>query len=267
MKFFYINNRLCTDCGRCIDACPTEAVHVVGDTRYINYDKCTSCGGCIRVCNVGAITVETVEQMAREMEQVELYKTRIQRLENEVTALRQHVRSLEEMVRRVIRFLPVAAFVTDKEEQVVAANTALRNLVSDLSSNAGREIETLEGRSLKEIFPDEVVRMMKTVAVDGGDLGYVTKIGKREFSVTYTALDQGAWLGVLRDLRDPVVLGEEIVRRLHETIDRQLSVVQKVGFLLGEEVSEVVNNLSSVIRAVEAVQSPESDKDGAGDGE
>ena len=267
MKFFYINNRLCTDCGRCTDACPTGAVYAAGEARYVNYDKCTSCGSCIRVCNAGAITVETVERMAREMEQVELYRTRIQRLENEVAALNQHLRSLEEMVRRVIRLLPVAAFVTDKEERVVAANTALYSLVSALSPNAGRETETWEGRSLKEIFPDEVVRLMKTVAADDGDSGYVTRIGGRELSVTYTALGQGAWLGILRDLRDPVVLGEEVVRRLRGTIDRQLSVVQKVGFLLGEEVSEAVNNLSSVIRALEAVQSPESDKDGTGDGE
>lgn len=80
MKFFYINNRLCTDCGRCSDSCPTGAVYVAGEARYINYDKCTSCGSCIRVCSAGAVTVETVERMAREIENTELYKARIQRL-------------------------------------------------------------------------------------------------------------------------------------------------------------------------------------------
>lgn len=266
MKFFYIDNRLCTDCGRCTDTCPTGAIYVVGDTRYINYDKCTSCGSCIRVCNAGAITVETVERMARELENVELYKSRIQRLENEVTALKQHVRSLEEMVRRVILHLPVAAFVADKEERIVAANAALRELAADLQSNAEKEVETLEGHGLKEIFQEEVVRLMNTVAADGGDPGYVAKIGSRELSVTYTSLGQGARLGILRDLRDPAVLGEEVVRRLRGTIDRQLAVVQKIGFLLGEEVSEVVNDLSSVIRAVEAGKDPDGDKNGTGDG-
>lgn len=266
MKFFYINNRLCTDCGRCSDSCPTGAVYVAGEARYINYDKCTSCGSCIRVCSAGAVTVETVERMAREIENTELYKARIQRLENELTALKQHVRSLEEVLRRVIARLPVAAFVADKEERIVAANAALCELAAEALPGTGERRETLVGSSLKEVFPDEVVRLLKTAAGDGGEPGYAARIGKRELSFSYTSLGQGAWLGILRDLRDPVVLGEEVVQRLRGTIDRQLSVVQKIGFLLGEEVSAVVNDLSSVIRALEAADLPVTDEKEGCDG-
>lgn len=267
MKFFYINNHLCSDCGRCAEACPTGAIYSLAEARYINYDKCTSCGGCIRVCNVGAITVETVERMAREIENTELYKGRIQRLENQLTALKQHVRSLEEVLKKVIMTLPLAAFVVDKEERVVVANAALCELLAELLPRAGGTTETFEGKGLKEIFPDEVVRLLRTIAAEEEVSEYATQIGKRELSVTYTSLGQGAWMGILRDLRDPVVLGEEVVQRLRGTIDRQLAVVQKIGFLLGEEVSEVVNDLSSVIRAVETTDNAMHIKSDTGHGE
>ena len=46
----------CIGCGLCVDACPQNAMTLVGGRAVINPDSCTSCGQCVLVCPVNAIT-------------------------------------------------------------------------------------------------------------------------------------------------------------------------------------------------------------------
>ena len=42
---------LCIACGRCVEACPVEAVIVDPQFGYItNHDRCTLCGRCVKAC-------------------------------------------------------------------------------------------------------------------------------------------------------------------------------------------------------------------------
>lgn len=46
---------LCTDCGKCLEVCPNEAIrHGEGEHR-IDYARCTSCGECSTHCYYGAL--------------------------------------------------------------------------------------------------------------------------------------------------------------------------------------------------------------------
>jgi pyruvate formate lyase activating enzyme len=45
----------CTACGRCVDACPSAAVHEVPPLGFLtNHDACTLCGACVEACFSGA---------------------------------------------------------------------------------------------------------------------------------------------------------------------------------------------------------------------
>ena len=46
----------CISCGLCVDACPQDAMTLVGGKAVIDMDKCTACGECVTVCPVSAIT-------------------------------------------------------------------------------------------------------------------------------------------------------------------------------------------------------------------
>lgn len=50
-----LNPKRCTHCGRCVPACPQEALKV--GRAYIRVDaaRCDGCGACVRVCAPGAI--------------------------------------------------------------------------------------------------------------------------------------------------------------------------------------------------------------------
>lgn len=47
----------CADCGKCAQACPSEAIYLRGNRVYIDPAKCIGCATCIAVCEQEAIEV------------------------------------------------------------------------------------------------------------------------------------------------------------------------------------------------------------------
>ncbi len=52
---------------------------------------------------------------------------------------------------------------------------------------------------------------------------------------------------IIRDLYSPEVRREEVINRVSDVIDKNLEMVQKIGFLLGEGASETERMLNSII--------------------
>ncbi|MFC2169377.1 4Fe-4S dicluster domain-containing protein [Acidobacteriota bacterium] len=47
---------VCTQCSKCAEVCPEDAIHQDEIGAYIvDKDKCTNCGDCIPVCPVGVV--------------------------------------------------------------------------------------------------------------------------------------------------------------------------------------------------------------------
>ncbi|MHA1733365.1 MAG: 4Fe-4S binding protein [Promethearchaeota archaeon] len=55
------NPDLCLECGRCVSACPNEAIYFDKHRRVVDYTKCVGCQVCQKVCPRNAITVISVE--------------------------------------------------------------------------------------------------------------------------------------------------------------------------------------------------------------
>jgi len=54
---------------------------------------------------------------------------------------------------------------------------------------------------------------------------------------------------IIRDMYSPEVQSEEVTLRVSEVIDKNLEMVQKIGFLLGEGASETEQMLNSIIES------------------
>ena len=257
MKFFHINNALCTDCNRCAAGCPTGAVTGADGKRFIDPDKCTSCGSCIRNCSVGAVTVETVEHMALELEKVDIYRNRIRRLEKELAQTQERLGIVNQCFRLVILRLPTATFIVERGGRIVAANRAFAELTGIGPLRLADLPEDLAGENIFNLLPDEADKLIRMSASEDSDRCYVTRIGARDVSFSVTPLTGDYVLGIGRALDDPAVAGEQVLSLLHEVIDRKMAMVQKIGSLLGEETSAEINGLNTVIRIVESAKGTE----------
>jgi hypothetical protein len=61
---------------------------------------------------------------------------------------------------------------------------------------------------------------------------------------------------IIRDLYSPEVQGEEVINRVSEVIEKNLAMVQKIGFLLGEGASETEQMLNSIIESYKKRTTP-----------
>lgn len=51
----YVDDAVCIGCGKCVNICAHDAVHVTNRKSFITEEKCVGCGRCIGVCPVDAI--------------------------------------------------------------------------------------------------------------------------------------------------------------------------------------------------------------------
>ena len=51
----YVDIEKCTGCGTCAQACPVEAISLVGGTATVDQERCTDCEACVEVCPNGAM--------------------------------------------------------------------------------------------------------------------------------------------------------------------------------------------------------------------
>lgn len=71
------NSSLCTRCGRCVEACNSQAIFINDKGLKIDRNKCDNCAVCVSVCYGGALKVYgremSMEQVVEEVSKDEIY--------------------------------------------------------------------------------------------------------------------------------------------------------------------------------------------------
>lgn len=65
-ELFYDKEK-CTGCGRCIDVCPEQAIHIKEELSNTDRNKCKGCGQCLQVCPNEARNLVGKEMTAQEV--------------------------------------------------------------------------------------------------------------------------------------------------------------------------------------------------------
>lgn len=66
VAYVYVDDKRCTGCATCVEACPTGAIAIVDEIATINQERCNACEACLEACPNGVILVvtEAVEEKA-----------------------------------------------------------------------------------------------------------------------------------------------------------------------------------------------------------
>ena len=58
---------ICTKCGRCVSACPKNAISIINDEWYLDRSLCDGCGKCVEACVRGALGIWGKEMSVEEV--------------------------------------------------------------------------------------------------------------------------------------------------------------------------------------------------------
>ncbi len=192
--------------------------------------------------------IETLRQTNRK-----LAETKKALKESEETALREKevAQSTSDMMNNMLEKLPTGVVIVDNNLKILHSNQSFITIIGEDAKAISDVIPGLTGADLKTLIPFNVYNMFTYVLKE--DVPVVSKdvhFEDKMLNISIFPIKKNKMCGaVIRDLYSPEVQGEEVTLRVSEVIDKNLEMVQKIGFLLGEGAAETEQMLNSIIES------------------
>jgi len=156
-----------------------------------------------------------------------------------------------DMMNNMLEKLPTGVVIVDNSLKILHSNRSFINIIGEDARAISEVIPGLAGADLKTLIPFNVYNMFSFVLKE--DEPVVSKdvhFEDKMLNISIFPIRKNKMCGaVLRDLYSPEVQGEEVTNRVAEVIEKNLEMVQKIGFLLGEGASETEQMLNSIIES------------------
>jgi Na+-translocating ferredoxin:NAD+ oxidoreductase RNF subunit RnfB len=198
--------------------------------------------------------IETLRQTNRK-----LAETKKALKESEELARREKeiAQSASDMMNNMLEKLPTGVVIVDNNLKILHSNQSFINIIGEDARAISEIIPGLAGADIKTLIPFNVYNMFTFVIKE--DEPVVSKdvhFEDKMLNISIFPIKKNKMCGaIIRDLYSPEVQGEEVINRVSEVIDKNLEMVQKIGFLLGEGASETEQMLNSIIESYKTKKS------------
>ncbi|MBK7711593.1 MAG: 4Fe-4S dicluster domain-containing protein [Bacteroidales bacterium] len=192
--------------------------------------------------------IETLRQTNRK-----LAETKKALKESEELARREKeiAQNTSDMMNNMLEKLPTGVVIVDNYLKILHSNQSFINIIGEDAKAIADVIPGLAGADIKTLIPFSVYNMFSFVIKE--DEPVVSKdvhFEDKMLNISIFPIKKNKMCGaIIRDLYSPEVQGEEVIIRVSEVIDKNLEMVQKIGFLLGEGASETEQMLNSIIES------------------
>ena len=192
--------------------------------------------------------IETLRQTNRK-----LAETKRALKESEEIAMREKemAQSTSDMMNNMLEKLPTGVVIVDNNLKILHSNQSFINIIGEDAKAISDIIPGLVGADIKTLMPFNVYNMFTFVLKE--DEPVVSKdihFEESMLNISIFPIKKNKMCGaIIRDLYSPEVQGEEVTNRVSEVIEKNLEMVQKIGFLLGEGASETEQMLNSIIES------------------
>jgi len=242
-----------------------EILHELGKSET-DTSGCLECG--YNSCREFAIDVATgltTREMcvSYAMKNSQNYEASLHEMNEKLAHARKALRESEERTRQqmesanqasdltnaMLEKLRAGVVIVDNMLKVVKANTTFTTILGEEAEQINEVIPGLEGADLNRLIPGSFINLFSYVLTDNESIeNRDVKIGENMLNVSIFPIVKGKIAGgIIRDMRAPEVQRAEVVNRITEVIDRNLEMVQKIGFLLGEGATDIEHMLNSII--------------------
>lgn len=162
---------------------------------------------------------------------------------------KESAKEASEIISAMLQKLPSGIVILDEKLKIINANQSFIELLGSDAKEINEIIPGLVGADLKTLLPYNIYNLFSYVLTNNENIqNRDISFQDRLINVSVFIIRQGKIVGaVLRDMYSPEVRKEEVIKRVGEAIDKNLSMVQQIGFLLGEGASETERMLNSIV--------------------
>lgn len=173
--------------------------------------------------------------------------------ESEKIARAEHetAREASETITAMLQKLPAGVVIIDKNLKILQTNQSFINILGDEAKEINDVIPGLVGADIKSLLPYTFYNIVNFVLNSNEEvINRDVQTEKILLNISVFPIKKGKIAGaIIRDLFQPEVRKEEIISRVNEVIDKNLEMVQQIGYLLGEGASETERMLNSIIQS------------------
>lgn len=182
-----------------------------------------------------------------------LEKTRVALEESEKIAHSEKlaVKEMSITTNVMLQKIPSGVVLVDKDLKVIHSNSSFIKLLGEDAEAINEVIPGLKGADLKTLLPVNVINLFQyVISNDSGVENRDIQLGTLLLNISIFSIKKDEIVGaVIQDMYLPEVQREEVMSRMTEVIDKNLKMVQNIGFLLGEGASETEQMLKSIIKS------------------
>ena len=173
--------------------------------------------------------------------------------ENKIRQDHESVTETMNMLSTLLEKLPSGVLIIDSFLKIIRSNTKFVQLLGKDAEDINDIIPGLAGADIKTLIPHQTYNLFSYVlrtdeAIENKDI----IINEKLINISVFPIKKGKIAGIVfRDLYQPEIRKEELVSRINDAIEKNLNMVQQIGFLLGEGASETEKMLNSIINSFE----------------
>lgn len=143
--------------------------------------------------------------------------------------------------------MPYGVVMVDENLKIVESNKAFAQLLGEDVELAYDAKPGLWGADLRKVLPWHSF-FDKLITSDAEQMERDVKMESKMYNLSvFTIQKDHIYCGILRNLGMPELKRDEIIRRTREVIQENLSTVQQIAFLLGENASKTETILNSIV--------------------
>jgi iron only hydrogenase large subunit-like protein len=162
---------------------------------------------------------------------------------------KQAAKEASETINAMLQKLPSAVVIIDQNLKVIQSNKTFIDYLGDEAQSINEVIPGLVGADLKSLLPHNIFTLFSHVLDNQQNIvNRDIYLDDKLLNLSIFNIKKGKIVGaVVRDMYAPEIRKEQVIKRVTEVIDKNLEMVQKIGYLLGEGASETEQMLNSII--------------------
>jgi hypothetical protein len=191
-----------------------------------------------------------IEASVRELnEKLAQSRKALQDTEERAKEVNETASQASDLTNAMLEKLRAGVVIVNGLLKIVKANSTFAAILGEDAMEISEVIPGLVGADLKKLIPASFINLFTYVlteheSIENRDI----KMGDLFLNVSIFPIVKGKVVGgIIRDMKAPEVQRAEVINRIADVIDRNLEMVQKIGFLLGEGATDVERMLNSII--------------------